>query len=149
MGNSLFGFNFRTKIGCITIWRSWFSFSSALCSAFCSFLVQDQWVQMCHFLWHLSFGMLKMANTYYASWGLSTRVCVCMLSHSSHVWLLVTPWTLAHQAPLSMQFSRQEYWSVLSFPTPAYLPDPEIKPVSLGLLHRQEDSLPLHHWGSP
>ena len=36
----------------------------------------------------------------------------------SHVWLFVAPWTLAHQAPLSMEFSRQEYWSELSFPFP-------------------------------
>ena len=34
----------------------------------------------------------------------------------SHIWLFVTPWTVAHQAPLSMGFSRQEYWSELPFP---------------------------------
>ena len=39
---------------------------------------------------------------------------VCMLSHVSHVWFFVTLWTVAHQAPLSMGFSRQEYWSGLS-----------------------------------
>ena len=43
----------------------------------------------------------------------------------------VTPWTVAHQAPLSMEFSRQEYWSGLPFLTPWELPDPEIKPTSL------------------
>ena len=42
----------------------------------------------------------------------------------------VTPWTVAHQAPLSMGFSRQEYWSGLSFPSPGDLPDPGIKPRS-------------------
>ena len=41
-----------------------------------------------------------------------------------------TPWTIAHQAPLSMEFSRQEYWSVLPFPTPGDLPDPGIEPSS-------------------
>ena len=41
-----------------------------------------------------------------------------------------TPWTVAHQAPLSMGFPRQEYWSGLPFPTPEDLPDPGIKPVS-------------------
>ena len=46
----------------------------------------------------------------------------------SHVWLFVTPWTVAHQAPLSMGFSRQEYWSGLPFPSPGYLPNPGIKP---------------------
>ena len=42
----------------------------------------------------------------------------CMLSRSSHVQLCVTPWTAAHQAPLSIGFSRQEYWSGLPFPSP-------------------------------
>ena len=44
---------------------------------------------------------------------------------------LVTPCTVAHQAPLSMEFSRQEYWSGLPFPSPGDLPDPGIKPKSL------------------
>ena len=37
--------------------------------------------------------------------------CICVLRHFSHVQLFATPWTVAHQAPLSMEFSRQEYWS--------------------------------------
>ena len=41
-----------------------------------------------------------------------------------------TPWTVAHQAPLSMEFSRQEYWSGLPFPSPEDLPDPGIEPGS-------------------
>ena len=41
-----------------------------------------------------------------------------VLSHFSHVQLFVTPWTVAHQAPLSMGFSRQEHWSGLPFPSP-------------------------------
>ena len=45
--------------------------------------------------------------------------------------LLVTPWAIAHQAPLSMAFSRQEYWSGLPCPPPGDLPDPGIKPKSL------------------
>ena len=44
--------------------------------------------------------------------------------------LFVTPWTVAHQAPLSMEFSRQEYWSRVSFPSPGVLPDPGIEPMS-------------------
>ena len=43
----------------------------------------------------------------------------------------VTPWTVAHQAPLSMGFSRQEYWSGLPFPTPGDPPNPGIEPMSL------------------
>ena len=46
---------------------------------------------------------------------------------------LVTPWTVACQAPLSMEFSRQEYWSGLPFPPPEDLPDPGIEPVSPAL----------------
>ena len=42
----------------------------------------------------------------------------------------MTQWTVAHQIPLSMGFSRQEYWSELSFPPPGDLPEPGIKPVS-------------------
>ena len=46
---------------------------------------------------------------------------------------LVTPWTVAHEAPLSMGFSRQEYWSGLLFPSPAELLNPEIEPQSPAL----------------
>ena len=49
----------------------------------------------------------------------------------SHVQLFVTPWTVAHQAPLSVEFSRQEYWSRLQSPTPRGLPDSGIEPMSL------------------
>ena len=56
-----------------------------------------------------------------------------MLSHFSHVRLFVTLWTVAHQAPPSMGFSRQEYWSGLPIPSPGGLPDPGIKPVSPAL----------------
>ena len=66
-----------------------------------------------------------------------------MLSHFSCVRVFVTPWTVAHQAPLSMGFSKQEYWSGLPFPPPGDLPKPGIKPTSLSLLHWQACSLPL------
>jgi len=49
----------------------------------------------------------------------------------SRVRLLVTSWTVACQAPLSMRFSRQEYWSGLTFPTPGDLLDPRMEPTSL------------------
>ena len=54
-----------------------------------------------------------------------------MLSHFSHVQFFVTPWAVALQAPLSMGFSKKEYWSVLPCPPPGDLPDPGIKPTSL------------------
>ena len=52
----------------------------------------------------------------------------CVLSHFSRSRLFVTPWTVAHQTPLSMGFSRQEYWSGLPCPPPGGLPNPGIKP---------------------
>ena len=58
---------------------------------------------------------------------------MCCASMLSHVQLFVTPWTLARQAPLSMEFSRQAYWSGLPFSTPRDLPDPGIKPVFFAL----------------
>ena len=51
----------------------------------------------------------------------------------SHVWLFETPRTVAHQAPPSLGFSRQEYWSGLPFPSPGDLPDPGIEPGSPAL----------------
>ena len=57
----------------------------------------------------------------------------------SHVWLFETPWTVTHQAPLSLGLSRQEYLSGLPFPTPEDLPDPRTEPRSPAL---QVDSLP-------
>ena len=51
----------------------------------------------------------------------------CMLSRFRRVWLCATLWTVVHQAPVSMGFSRQEYWSRLKCPPPGDLPDPGIK----------------------
>ena len=58
----------------------------------------------------------------------------------------MTPWTVACQAPLSMEFSRQEYWSGLPFPLPGNLPDPWIKPESPAL---QADALLSELLGKP
>ena len=64
----------------------------------------------------------------------------------SHVRLFATPWTVACQAPPSMGFSRQEYWSDLPFPLPGDLPDPRIKAGSPTL---QADSLQSEPPGKP
>ena len=56
------------------------------------------------------------------------KVCTQLLSH---VQLFVTPWTVAHQAPLFMEFSSQEYWSRLPFPSPGDLPNPGIEHACL------------------
>ena len=60
-------------------------------------------------------------------WNLKKEKKVKLLSH---VQLCATPWTVAYHAPPSMEFSRQEYWSGLPFPSPGDLPDPGIKPRS-------------------
>ena len=57
--------------------------------------------------------------------------CGCVLSCFSRVQVFVTPWAVAHQAPLSMGFSRQECWNELPCSPPGDLPDPGIKPTSL------------------
>ena len=71
---------------------------------------------------------------------LQYRVKVLFMSNS------VTPWTVIPQAPLSMAFSRQEYWSVLTFPSPGDLPNPGTEPRSPELL---TDSLPSKPLGKP
>ena len=58
----------------------------------------------------------------------------------------MTPWTAAHQTPLSMGFPKQEYWSGLPFPSPGDLPDPGIEPRSPTL---HTDSLPSEPPGKP
>ena len=64
----------------------------------------------------------------------------------SRVRLFATPWTVARQAPLSMGFSRQEYWSGLPFPSPEDLPNPEIESRSPAL---QADALSSEPPGKP
>ena len=65
-------------------------------------------------------------------------MCVCVCQLLTRVRLFVTPWTVACQTPLSMGFSRQEYWSGLPFPSPGDLPNPGIQP---GCPASQSDSL--------
>ena len=62
-----------------------------------------------------------------------------------YVQLFATPWTVAYQAPPSMKFSRQEYWSGLPFPSPGHLPHPRIEPRSPAL---QAKLYRLSHQGS-
>ena len=68
-------------------------------------------------------------------------VCLCVCYSLSGVWLLVTPWTAAHQAPLSMEFPLQEYWSGLPFTSPGEFSNPAIDPRS--------PTNHLSHQGSP
>ena len=73
-------------------------------------------------------GIIMQLNCY-----LVTKLCLTLLRF---------PWTVAHQAPLSIGFSKQEYWSGLPFLPPGDLPNPGVKPTSPAL-----DSLPLSHLG--
>ena len=72
-------------------------------------------------------------------------ICVCV-SVAQLYPTLATPWTVAHQAPLSKGFSRQEYWRGLPFPSPGDLPDPGIEPTFPAL---QVDSLLSEPTGKP
>ena len=87
-------------------------------------------------------------------WGVGLRTSVpCWLVGScehlscfSCIWLFVSLWTVAHQAPLSKGVSRQECWNGLPFPSPGDLPDPRIKPESRTL---QADIKFLSTWACP
>ena len=63
-------------------------------------------------------------------------MCLCVCAHAcmcvlSHILFFVTPWTVAGQVPLSTEFSRQEYWSGMLFPTPGDISEPGIEPTLL------------------
>ena len=95
----------------------------------------------------------RCEHSYLWEYCLHVKLCVTQMNYCSIAVVLVplsnsfvTPWTVACQAPLTMGFSRQEYWSGLSFPSPGDLPNPGIGPMSLEL---QADSIPLSHLGSP
>ena len=77
---------------------------------------------------------------------IDNSLCVCVLNH---VWLFATPWSVAPQALLSMDFSRQEYWSKFPFSPLGYLLDPGIQPRLLHLLHWQVEFLLLAPPGKP
>ena len=81
---------------------------------------------------------------YHSKAALSMRLgCMCVRAKSLMLYLFATPWTIAHQAPLSMGFSRQEHWSELPFPSPGDHPSPGTEPVSYICLHWQAGSLLL------
>ena len=75
-------------------------------------------------------GILEKETDYLGS---DNDRCASVLSCFRRVWLFVTPWTVAHQASLSMGFSRQEHQRGLPFPSPGYIPDLGIKPKSPAL----------------
>ena len=82
------------------------------------------------YIYDRSYPSQELQNSYLPKWVSD--------SHSVRVWLFVTPWTIACQDPLSLEFSRQKYWSGLPFSSPGDLPNPGIKHGSPAL---QADSL--------
>ena len=103
-------------------------------------LVDAQILVECFFYHYASFYLI------YIDFIISYVMLLWLLSHFSPVWLWAALWTVAHQAPLSMEFSRQEYWSGLPGPAPGDPPNPGIEPWSPAL---QADSLPLSPQESP
>ena len=77
-----------------------------------------------------------------------STVCICA-QLLSHIWLLATLWTVAHQAPLSMEFPRQEYWGGLPFPPPGDLPHPGIEPASPASLALAGGFFTIAPYGKP
>ena len=129
----------------VTQWWRWLACFEHLFSIFCtmhavSHLIPTETLWSGASLVHLSIHAFKkhLLGIYYGqilcNWGSSHEQAkslhACVLSCFSHVWLFVTPWTTAHQAPLSLGFSRQEYWNGLLFPPPGDLPNPGIEPMS-------------------
>ena len=89
-------------------------------------------------LWKSESGFLKLSalviflskSTYQLFSFHKTTIFLFLFFSLSCARLFATPWTVAYQAPQSMGFSRQEYWSGVPFPSPGDLPDPEIEPAS-------------------
>ena len=73
--------------------------------------------------------------------------CMCVFSHFIHVWLFVTLWIVAHRFPLSMGFSRQEYWSGLPYPSLGDLPNSGIEPESPESPALKAEPFTLSHQG--
>ena len=94
-------------------------FEISLCLVHSAFtLLPSIWIPFHSFL--LSF---KWEISVLQCWCVNS-LSMCVLSHFSCIWLFVIPWAVAHQVPLSIGFSIQEYWSALPCPPPGDLPDP-------------------------
>ena len=101
----------------------------ALCKQ-ASSLLQPHWFSAVLWLSCFSPDLRFTAPPSYIYLNTTSLACLSTSCFLSHVQLFVTQWPVICQAPLSMEFSRQEYWSRLPFPSPGDLPDPEIEPRS-------------------
>ena len=100
---------------------------------------------------HAKWSIFVFDNRIRRTWSVLSKIMTSMkvkvkVKSLSHVQLFATPWTVTYQAPWSMGFSRQEYWSELPFPFPGDLPNPGIEPGSPAL---QIDALPSEPLGKP
>ena len=97
--------------------------------------------------WFSSLGVFMRCSIFLEHQSLLPTLCAPAKLLSS-IWLSETLWTVAHQAPLSIRFSRQEYWSGLPCLPPGNLPNPGIEPTFPASAALQAESLLLSHWGS-
>ena len=134
---------------CFCMWMS-SGFSTIFWKDFFSivlpFLIRVKY-QLTLYVWVNFWALYSISLTYsFTSTSVLITVTVWKWQLLSCVRLCVTPWTVACQAPLSMEFARQEYWGGLPFPSPGDLPNLDIKPRSPVL---QADSLPSEPPGKP
>ena len=111
------------------------------------YMCKNHWTTYLRFV-HFILCELYLSNIAHAPTEIPPHVYVSLnlkVKSLSHVWLFATPWTVACQAPQSMEFSRQEYWIGLPFPPPGDLPNPGIEPGSPAL---PADALPSEPPGS-
>ena len=124
------------------------------------FALESQWWKRCGpcplLIYSLATSASKDVYRYFLSklWVVkmtlpNSNMHVCMLSHFSCVWLFGILWTIVHQSPLPMGFSRQKYWNGLPCPLPGDLPHPGIKPESLMSPALAGGFLPLVPPGKP
>ena len=106
-------------------------------------IFHDFSILLCFLLWTFFCGKVTASIL-----RITIELHACMPSCFSHVRFFANLWTVAHQPPLSMGFSRKEYWSGLPFSPPGNLPDSGIKPASPVTPALQADSLPLSHRGT-
>ena len=104
-----------------------------------NYLIRFLWskTMLLKFSMHTNYLEILLKCKFWFSWS-----GLCAKSLQSYLTFTIQ-WTVACQTPLSIEFSKQEYWTGLPFPTPRDLPDPGIKPHLLSLLHWQAGSLPL------
>ena len=109
-----------------------------------SYMPSHHWHHLSYVTWVIAFQKLLIVT---CEWITHWRVVVFVVARSLRcLWFFATPWTVPHQAPPSMGFSRQEYWSGLPWPSPGDLPNSGIEPWSPAL---QADALPFEPPGKP